>query len=601
MIKRFVLPLFLALIALSSHAVNVTFQVNMSQQTVSANGVHLAGSFQGWSPNTTAMTDPDGDGVYTVTLDVTASNTHNFKYINGDAWTGNEIVPSACGLNDGFGGFNRTVSVATTDLILPIVCFGSCDNCPAPIVAGCTNNAACNYNAAANQDDGSCWIIGNACDDNNVQTTNDLVDASCNCVGTLAEPTMVILRVDMTNQTVDAAGVFVAGSFNSWDATATQLSEYQPGLYQGVLFAYPGENIQYKFLNGNTWAGTEIVPGTCGVDDGSGNINRSLNIGTSAITADLVCFNECAACVPIPMSTVTFQVDMSNTTVSSNGVYIAGDFQGWSPNGSEMTNTAGSLYTFTTNIPTGTTIYFKYVNGGDWTGAENVDFACAFNDGSGNFNRGYNVVSGNNTLPVVCFGLCAACENNVTAVFRVDMSGYTPDAAGVHFTTQLDNFAPDAHLMTSLGGGIWEGSMVVPAGVVIPYKFVNGTNINQFETVPSDCGTNINGTYFRSITLSGDSILDTPCFSSCVACTNDVPQYANRFPRAFPNPFSNELNFTTPQAGVPYTIYNAWGQAIAKGVVNGKTTIDTSQWSNGLYWWVLVNGARYSVIKVGGC
>ncbi len=486
--------LFLALFAvqLLGFAVNITLQVNMSQQTVSPNGVHVAGSFQGWSPNTTLMTDPDGDGIYTVSLDVTGNMDHTYKFINGDAWTNNELVPSSCGWDDGFGGFNRLITVGNADGIVPVVCFGACENCPPPVVPGCTNINACNFNAAANSDDGSCLIIGNTCDDNNAQTNNDVVDVNCNCMGTMMTPTMVVLRVDMTNQTVDAAGVFVAGTFNNWDATATQLSEYQPGLYQGVLFAYPGETIQYKFLNGNTWLGTEIVPSTCGVDDGSGNINRTLSIGDVSITADLVCFNECAACIPIEMSSVTFQVDMSNTAINPNGVFVAGDFQGWVPNGSQMTNTFGNIYSYTASIPTGNTVYFKFINGGDWTQAENVDFACAFNDGSGNFNRGYNVVSGDNYIPIVCFGQCQGCA----------------------------------------------------------------TQVNQFE---------------------------------------------NKNPRAFPNPFSNELNFTTPHPGVPYTIYNAWGQAVAKGMVNGKTTIDTSQWPNGLYWWVLVNGARYSVIKVSGC
>lgn len=46
---------------------NVTFQVNMSEQTVSASGVHIAGSFQGWNPSSTQMTDADNDGIYTYT------------------------------------------------------------------------------------------------------------------------------------------------------------------------------------------------------------------------------------------------------------------------------------------------------------------------------------------------------------------------------------------------------------------------------------------------------------------------------------------------------------------------------------------------------
>jgi hypothetical protein len=119
--------------------------------------------------------------------------------------------------------------------------------------------------------------------------------------------------------------------------------------------------------------------------------------------------------------------------------------------------------------------------------------------------------------------------------------------------------------------------------------------------VPAECGANINGTYFRTITLSGDSILDTPCFSSCVACTNTVDENASKNVKAYPNPFGRELNLQSPYWGNSYTLYNAWGQQVAQGRFDGKTTLDTSHWPNGLYWLVTINGARISVIKLGGC
>ena len=54
------------------------------------------------------------------------------------------------------------------------------------IVLGCANNTACNYNAAATQDDGTCYYEGDACDDNNPATT-DTVGMDCNCVGFVPE------------------------------------------------------------------------------------------------------------------------------------------------------------------------------------------------------------------------------------------------------------------------------------------------------------------------------------------------------------------------------------------------------------------------------
>lgn len=75
-------------------AVNVTFQVDMSQQTVSPQGVHVAGSFNGWSTTATPMT-PAGNNVYTVTLDLNSGTSYQYKFINGDTWAGEEIVPAA--------------------------------------------------------------------------------------------------------------------------------------------------------------------------------------------------------------------------------------------------------------------------------------------------------------------------------------------------------------------------------------------------------------------------------------------------------------------------------------------------------------------------
>ena len=50
---------------------------------------------------------------------------------------------------------------------------------------GCTNDMACNYDEMANTDDGSCLVIGEACDDMDDMTIEDIVNDSCECVGTL--------------------------------------------------------------------------------------------------------------------------------------------------------------------------------------------------------------------------------------------------------------------------------------------------------------------------------------------------------------------------------------------------------------------------------
>jgi len=51
-------------------------------------------------------------------------------------------------------------------------------------ILGCTDSTACNFNAVANTDDGSCILIGAACDDNDPSTINDVINDLCSCVGT---------------------------------------------------------------------------------------------------------------------------------------------------------------------------------------------------------------------------------------------------------------------------------------------------------------------------------------------------------------------------------------------------------------------------------
>jgi hypothetical protein len=51
------------------------------------------------------------------------------------------------------------------------------------IVNGCTSADACNYNAAANQEDGSCYFIGDPCDDGLATTENDAYNSNCICEG----------------------------------------------------------------------------------------------------------------------------------------------------------------------------------------------------------------------------------------------------------------------------------------------------------------------------------------------------------------------------------------------------------------------------------
>jgi hypothetical protein len=69
-------------------------------------------------------------------------------------------------------------------------CNGDCLNdndgdgvCDELEVTGCTNAIACNYDELATDDDDSCAFPGDACDDGDDTTINDVYDDGCDCVG----------------------------------------------------------------------------------------------------------------------------------------------------------------------------------------------------------------------------------------------------------------------------------------------------------------------------------------------------------------------------------------------------------------------------------
>lgn len=114
--------------------VSLTFRVDMSNEEISENGVHVAGTFQNeagfpsdWDPGTTELSDSDGDLIYELTVEV-PPGTYLYKYINGSSWLEQpEDPPADCSINDGGGNYNRQVVVGDEGISLPVVIFNSCN------------------------------------------------------------------------------------------------------------------------------------------------------------------------------------------------------------------------------------------------------------------------------------------------------------------------------------------------------------------------------------------------------------------------------------------------------------------------------------------
>lgn len=223
-----------------SDSVNVTFRVDMQNETVSDKGVHIGGSFESFG-------ELDANGsVYSTTIKLKKGETLSYKFINGELydWVKYEIITGNCTSGD---AGDRWLLVPNNDVTLDVACFGSCGECE-PVV--------------------------------------------------VSDSVSVTFRVDMQNETVSATGVNLMGSFSNW-TEAKPMQLFSGGIvYAATLRLKKGETIEYKFVNGGTteWDKYEILTGQpCAFGN---DANRGLVVPNNDVTLDVVCFGGCDKCKP---------------------------------------------------------------------------------------------------------------------------------------------------------------------------------------------------------------------------------------------------------------------------------------------------------------
>lgn len=228
----------------------VTFNVNMEMEDVDPTGVYLAGGGNFGNPGDNEMTDEDGDGIYSITVEVAAGFSSYYTFTNGACgdWSCKEnLAGLPCGDENNYNDrFLPEVNANTT----VSTCFGQCST------------------------DGSCEMIS---------------------------PVPVTFKVDMSEQLVVSGVTIFGGSINGWNNTATPLADDDgDGIYEVTVDLLPGGH-EYKFVN----SGVEeifdpIVHGECTVTTpDSVYTNRYLFIDEEAsIETIAYCFNSCDVCTP---------------------------------------------------------------------------------------------------------------------------------------------------------------------------------------------------------------------------------------------------------------------------------------------------------------
>jgi len=324
-------------------AVNVTFQVNMSIQAALGNftpgvdAVQVAGSFNAWTPASGVLSqNVTNADVYEGTFNITGTtgSTISYKFVYGAAgWEADGVGPG--------GVQNRQFALPATDTVLPVVYFNNLDTLPA------TRDVTFRVNLG--------------------------------------------IQISLGNFDPGTDFAQVAGEFNGWSTTASQLfpTVADTNVYEGT-FAVAGNaggTVNYKFMMatfalGDKWE--DDIP------------NRQLILAATNQELATVWFDNLDS-VPIT-NAVTFQVNMAaqmalgNFVNGVNGVAVAGSFNNWNAVDFVLTNTLGNptVYQGTTNVVggAGSPLSFQYViDGVDWEEAVG--------------NRTFNLATNSQTEPLV--------------------------------------------------------------------------------------------------------------------------------------------------------------------------------------------------------
>ena len=105
-------------------------------------------------------------------------------------------------------------------------------------ISGCMDNTACNYNALAITDNGSCAFPGDACNDNIPTTTGDTYDVNCDCAGTpIAGGTISAARIAGVGAAVTVTGIVTNGTEMGSSVRYIQDSQAGIAIYPGVDWA----------------------------------------------------------------------------------------------------------------------------------------------------------------------------------------------------------------------------------------------------------------------------------------------------------------------------------------------------------------------------
>lgn len=512
-------------------AFNVTFSVDMNNVAPGFSTPEVNGTFNGWCGGCAPMADSDGDGIWTLTASIPVG-THEFKYAY-DSWAGSEtLIPgSSCTVTNG-EFTNRSLVVSGADIVLPTVCWGSCEACqtssleqmdlPVTFEDENVEYGVIGFGGAelstieadpTNAENTVVKVIKSAGAQPWAGTTitNAAQEGLANPIPFSANNTTMTLRVwspdagipvrlkveDYTNPTISVETEATVSTAGEWETLTFNFANQANGTAPlNLSNNYNKASVFFNFGTNGATAGEK----TYYFDD--------LQMGTSGEEPDT--FN------------ITFVVDMNQVGQTFDVPEVNGTFNGWCGGCAPMSDDdADGVYELTIALPAGT---YEYKFAADsWAISEQLadGQSCTINN-NGFINRALTV-TGDATLPVVCWGSCAPCLTDTgapyTVLFRVDMNEVTQEFTTPEVNGTFNNWCGNCAPMEDPDGdGVWELAIELPAGT-FEYKFSADNWGIQEELAPGGSCVITTGQFTnRTLTVNADIVLPEVCWASCAPC-----------------------------------------------------------------------------------
>ena len=312
----------------------VTFNVNMANEEVAETGVYLAGGGNFGNPGDNEMTDPDGDGIYSITMMLDEGFSSYYTFTNGACgdWSCKEnLAGQPCGDP---ANYNDRFLPAITGETEISTCFGQCST------------------------DGTCESVSEA---------------------------SVTFRLDMNTEAVGGDVTIFGGTLNGWGFPGEVMSDEDgDGIYEYTT-TLPAGGHEYKFVNTGTAETLDSLDAACTLTTGDFT-NRIVYVeGGVDMVLDAVCWETCEACDINEGDvygctdanannynseanvddgscsyTTTFNVDMTCAGVDFTTVHITGPYFGWGVDLILSDDDADGTYSITLDVP-GPTFEYKYM------------------------------------------------------------------------------------------------------------------------------------------------------------------------------------------------------------------------------------------------